>query len=89
MKWWMYLYGSQTPKRSQAISNSRAIGAFDRGPLRNGLSGKGGSQDCADLRGWTQSEEVGWHPGPSSYGVSQPHLNMCVCQKGTLFSAAT
>ena len=30
----MFLYGSRSPKRSMAISNSKAIGAFDRGPLR-------------------------------------------------------
>ena len=34
VSWWMYLYGSRSPKRSIAISNSAAIGALDRGPLK-------------------------------------------------------
>ena len=32
---WMIHFGSQTPKRTTLISNSKAIGAFDRGPLRD------------------------------------------------------
>ena len=52
---WMVHYKSRTPKRTSLISNSRAIGHFDKGALRNWRKTK---QRRHTLRRHTRSTEV-------------------------------